>query len=127
MKLRNRFHTVKPLRAFEALVLIAWAITLAPNWVSAEPRQVRIYRDGWGVPHMYGNRETDAMYAFGYAQAEDRLDAILKNYLTATGQMASHFGEAYVEQDFTQRLWRHKEIGQLRHPDLSLEVRTPHR
>ncbi len=124
MKLRNRFHTVKPLRAFEALVLIAVAITLAPEWASAEPGQVRIYRDGWGVPHIYGNREVDAMYAFGYAQAEDRLEAILKNYLAATGQMARHFGKAYVEQDFTQRLWRHKEIAIRGYPDLDPEVRN---
>ena len=34
---------------------------------------VTIQRDGWGVPFVTAANRTDAMYGFGYAEAEDRL------------------------------------------------------
>ena len=34
---------------------------------------VTIYRDEWGVPHIYASTEEDAIFAMGYCQAQDRL------------------------------------------------------
>src|SRR5882762_1114279 len=42
---------------------------------------VTVYRDDWGVPHVYASREEDGFYGLGYAQAEDRLEGILRRYL----------------------------------------------
>ncbi len=86
--------------------------------------EVRVYRDGWGVPHIYGNTPADVMYGFGYAQAEDRLKAVLKNFLTAAGQMARVFGPEYVDRDFHQRLWKHEQIGRARYAELSPDVQV---
>ena len=51
-----------------------------------------IYRDEFGIPHIFAPTLEDAAYAVGYAQAEDRLEELLKNYRRATGTMAEVFG-----------------------------------
>ncbi len=84
--------------------------------------QTTIYRDTWGIPHIYAKSETELAFAFGYAQAEDRLEQLLKFYRYAEGTMAEAFGKDYVEIDYIQRAWRHKEIAQEKFPTLSKEV-----
>jgi len=69
--------------------------------------RVTIYRDDWGVPHIYASQEADGFYGLGYAQAEDQLERLLLMYLNARGEQARALGPKYVESDVTQRLWRH--------------------
>jgi acyl-homoserine lactone acylase PvdQ len=71
---------------------------------------VTIYRDTWGVPHIYADTAEDAAYGVGYAQAEDRLADIYGNVRTALGRMAEAFGPEYVEQDTIMRLMRNEEL-----------------
>src|SRR5262245_20365301 len=54
--------------------------------------KVTIYRDEYGIPHIYAPTHEAGLYASGWAQAEDRLEEILKNYLRGTGEMAAAFG-----------------------------------
>ena len=68
-----------------------------------EGKEIKIYRDRWGVPHIYADTAADVAYGLGYAQAEDRLEAVLKNYLTATGRMSEVFGPDYIDSDFQQQ------------------------
>ena len=82
-----------------------------------------IYRDRWGVPHIYSESAEAALFALGYAQAEDRLEQLLKNYLHADGKMASVFGERFVEEDYRQRLLRHGEIARTRHGEVDARFR----
>jgi len=63
-----------------------------------------LYRDTWGVPHIYADSAEAAAYALGYAQAEDRLDDLYVNVRTAIGAMAEAFGEKFVEMDYILRL-----------------------
>jgi len=58
----------------------------------AAPGQVNIYRDVWGMPHIYAEREEDGYWGLGYAEAEDRLHGLLYNYLMMKGEVAAHFG-----------------------------------
>jgi acyl-homoserine-lactone acylase len=64
---------------------------------------VTIYRDTYGIPHVFG--ETDAATAFGfaYAQAEDNFWRIEDNYLRALGRRAEVDGENGVEGDRRNR------------------------
>ena len=64
---------------------------------------VTIYRDTFGIPHVFG--ETDAATAFGfaYAQAEDNFWRIEDNYLRALGRRAEVDGESGVEGDRRNR------------------------
>ncbi|GBC97275.1 Penicillin G acylase [bacterium HR16] len=58
--------------------------------------KVTIYRDEWGVPHIYAQTEEGVAYGLGWAQAEDRLEQLLKNYRLAAGTMAEVFGEQWI-------------------------------
>jgi len=67
------------------------------------------YRDDWGVPHVYSDREEDGFYGLGYAQAEDRLEGILRRYLSVRGESASVFGPEAVQGDLRSLQWMHLE------------------
>jgi acyl-homoserine-lactone acylase len=71
---------------------------------------VTIYRDTWGVPHIYAQTEAAGAYGLGYAQAEDRLDDIYINLRTGLGRMAEAFGKSHVEQDYIMRICRNEEL-----------------
>jgi acyl-homoserine-lactone acylase len=68
---------------------------------------VTIYRDNWGVPHIYAEREEDGFYGLGYAQAQDRLPGLLRKYLEVEGRSASVFGPAAADTDLRNRQWMH--------------------
>lgn len=72
--------------------------------------EVTIYRDTYGVPHIYGDSPVAAAYGLGYAQAEDRLDDIYRNVRTALGSMAEFFGPEHVEIDYIMRLMRNAKL-----------------
>ncbi len=86
--------------------------------------RVEILRDSYGVPHIFAQTETGAMFASGYAQAEDRLEELLKNYRRAEGTMSEVFGQPYFIHDYRQRLWQHREIAQARYASLPAQVRA---
>ena len=69
--------------------------------------EATLYRDPWGVPHVYADREEDGFYGLGYAQAEDRLSTLLGLYLAVKGERAAAFGTSAVESDFDQLRLRH--------------------
>lgn len=83
---------------------------------SAEPAtaggQVTIYRDTWGVPHIYAETDAAAAYGLGYAQAEDRLADIYANGRIAAGTASEAFGEETVQIDFAMQLVRNAEMAQ---------------
>ncbi len=88
----------------------------------AEP--VTIYRDTWGVPHIYAETEEAAAYGLGWAQADDRLEQLLKNYRLAAGTMAEVFGEQWVEHDWQQRFVGHEEVSRRRYRELPARIRA---
>ncbi len=102
-------------------VKVAFLIWLLAPAVLCE--EVTIYRDGWGVPHIYGDTDRAVAYGYGYAQAEDRLNALIRNYAEATGQLARIEGEAAVSSDFQQRLWGHHKMALREYEQISGDVR----
>jgi len=93
-------------------------------WVtSVAAGEVTIYRDTWGVPHIYGDTQEAAIYGHGYAQAEDRLDDLLGAYLLGVGRAAGVYGPGLLERDLVARIARHEEIARARYGELSAESR----
>jgi len=84
---------------------------------------VTIYRDVFGVPHIVGKNEAAIYFAFGYAQAEDNVAQILKNYLTANGNMAEIFGEQFLLSDSRARLFRFRDMAMSRYAELDPRVK----
>ncbi len=91
---------------------------------AAAAEKVEILRDSFGVPHIFAQTEAGAMFGSGYAQAEDRLEELLKNYRRAEGTMSEVFGPQYFQHDYRQRLWRHREVAQARYASLPAQVRA---
>lgn len=67
--------------------------------------QVVVYRDSWGVPHIYAPTEEAGVWAMGWTQAEDRPEELLKNFLRGIGEVASVEGPAGIQSDMVARLW----------------------
>ena len=50
-----------------------------------EARAVTITRDDWGIAHVRGKTDADAVFGMIYAQAEDDFNRIETNYLNVDG------------------------------------------
>jgi acyl-homoserine lactone acylase PvdQ len=66
-----------------------------------------VYRDTWGVPHIYAPTVEGGMYAIGWAQAEDRPEELLKNFMRAMGESARFDGPGAIQNDMLSHLWDH--------------------
>src|SRR3954470_22669764 len=71
----------------------------------AEASQVTITRDDWGIAHVHGRTDADAVFGMIYAQAEDDFPRIEANYLTSLGRTAEADGEKAIWQDLRARLY----------------------
>ena len=68
-------------------------------------QNVTIIRDDWGIAHVYGKTDADAVFGMEYAQAEDDFNRIETNYLNSLGRMAEAEGDAALYTDLRQRLY----------------------
>jgi acyl-homoserine-lactone acylase len=67
--------------------------------------RVTIVRDDWGIAHVHGHSDADAVFGMVYAQAEDDFPRIETNYLNALGRLAEAEGEAAIWQDLRMKLF----------------------
>jgi acyl-homoserine lactone acylase PvdQ len=66
---------------------------------------VTITRDTWGIAHVRGKTDADAVFGMVYAQAEDDFNRIETNYLNAMGRMAEAEGDSVIWRDLRMRLF----------------------
>src|SRR6476660_9531945 len=71
----------------------------------AEASRVTITRDDWGIAHVHGKSDADAVFGMIYAQAEDDFPRIEANYLTSLGRTAEAEGEGAIWKDLRARLY----------------------
>jgi acyl-homoserine lactone acylase PvdQ len=67
--------------------------------------RVEIVRDDFGVPHVYGKTDADAVFGLLFAQAEDDFPRIERNYVWAIGRLAEVEGESAIFSDLRARLY----------------------
>src|SRR5437867_830762 len=110
------------------LVALTLSLFLSVAWLAqaaaSDPNEATLYRDEFGIPHVFAPTLEAAAYAVGYAQAEDRLEELLKNYRRANGTMAEVFGPEYFKHDLIQRMWRHAEIRREKYNQVSARMRA---
>src|ERR1700741_3702731 len=70
-----------------------------------EARDVTILRDDWGIAHVYGKTDADAVFGMIYAQAEDDFNRGETNYINAMGRLAESEGESKIYQDLRMKLF----------------------
>jgi len=73
-------------------------------------RSVTIYRDNYGVPHVYGPTDASCVFGYIYAQAEDNFWQIEDSYIRALGRASEVYGDKTLDDD---RLVRALEITKL--------------
>src|SRR5580704_11559238 len=71
----------------------------------ARAANVTIVRDDWGIAHVRGKTDADAVFGAIYAQAEDDFNRVETNYLTALGRRAEAEGPNALAVDLRQRLF----------------------
>ncbi|TVZ15711.1 acylase [Maribacter sp. MAR_2009_72] len=75
----------------------------------AQAANVEIIRDGYGVPHIYGKTDADAVFGLLYAQCEDDFNRVEQNYIWATGRLAEVDGEEALYSDLRAKLFMTEE------------------
>jgi len=72
---------------------------------AAQAPRVTITRDDWGIAHVKGRTDADAVFGMIYAQAEDDFNRVETNYLTSLGRLAEADGDEAIWKDLRQRLY----------------------
>jgi acyl-homoserine-lactone acylase len=69
-----------------------------------QAKQVTIIRDNWGIPHIYGKTDADAVFGLLYAQCEDDFKRVELNYIEKLGRLSELKGESNLAADLLIRL-----------------------
>jgi penicillin amidase len=80
---------------------------------------VQVYRDQWGIPHIYGSSETDIIYALGYVHAQDRLFQMEMARRQSRGRLSEILGPEYLEMDkfnlaMLKEYWANKTLEEMK-------------
>jgi len=113
----------EPMKKFASILVLAAAASLlslqipaasagaprttkpdAERWAQ-EAARVTIIRDDWGIAHVYGKSDADAVFGMIYAQAEDDFNRVETNYINAMGRLAEAEGESKIYQDLRMKLF----------------------
>src|SRR5437016_13854340 len=70
-----------------------------------QAQNVTIVRDDWGIAHVYGKTDADAVFGVMYAQAEDDFNRVETNYINAIGRLAEAEGEAEIYRDLRMKIF----------------------
>jgi acyl-homoserine lactone acylase PvdQ len=69
-----------------------------------QAQSVTIIRDTWGVPHIYGKTDADAVFGLLYAQCEENFSKVEENNLEMMGRLSEVYGDAQLYNDLQMRL-----------------------
>ena len=96
-----------------AIVLVLACVSCAPQPtadtdVTAWEKQaqgITITRDDWGIAHVAGKTDADAVFGAMYAQAEDDFNRVETNYLLSMGRLAEAEGEGEIYHDLRMKIF----------------------
>ena len=64
-----------------------------------QANNITIIRDNYGIPHVYGKTDADAVFGLLYAQCEDDFKRVELNYIEKLGRLSEVNGEKYLYND----------------------------
>ncbi len=85
---------------------------------------VKVYRDKYGVPHIFAKNELDLFRAAGYVTAQDRLWQMDFNRRLAAGRLSEIFGKKSLTSDKFLRIWGFERIARKLLPRITAEARA---
>ncbi len=100
------------MKIFAVLLASAFALNTAVSqspadmtrW-QAQAQRITITRDDWGIPHVRGKTDADAVFGAIYAQAEDDFNRVEANFITSLGRTAETEGESAIYRDLRMKLF----------------------
>src|SRR4051812_10529640 len=103
------------MRTMKKLILLVAAACLSctsqaavDNEIAAWEKRaqtITIVRDTWGIPHVYGKTDADAVFGVAYAQAEDDFNRVETNFINSIGRLAEAEGEKEIYRDLRMKLF----------------------
>jgi len=90
------------------LALASTASAQAPTKLAAleqRAKTITITRDDWGIPHIKGKTDADAVFGLVYAQAEDDFNRVETNFINSMGRLAEAEGEKEIYRDLRMKLF----------------------
>lgn len=87
-------------------------------------QQVTIYRDTFGVPHIFGKTDASVIFGLAYAQCEDNFWQLETDYINALGRAAELEGERALARDLTYRLFEIERLSKAEYDRLPANLRA---
>ncbi len=120
----NSFQTMKYIYLLPILFFSCTAPETELERWQAQADRVEIIRDDFGVAHVYGETDADAVFGLMYAQCEDDFKRVERNYIWAIGRLAEVEGEKELYSDLRARLFMTKEEAISLYETTSGQMRT---
>src|SRR4051812_28317257 len=76
----------------------------AARW-KRQAQGVSIVRDDWGIAHVHGKTDADAVFGMIYAQAEDDFNRVETNFINSQGRLAEAEGESAIWRDLRMKIF----------------------
>jgi acyl-homoserine-lactone acylase len=106
---RSPRYLMKTLLVLLSATALSCAHDTAPHPDAARWKRqaaaITIVRDDWGIPHVHGKTDADAVFGMVYAQAEDDFNRVETNYINAMGRLAETEGEGAIYRDLRMKLF----------------------
>jgi acyl-homoserine-lactone acylase len=103
------------MKKFAFVLFLAFLVVLAPSTLTAQTPElqrwqqragnVTITRDDWGIAHVRGRTDADAVFGMIYAQAEDDFNRVETNYINSMGRLAEAEGEPAIWRDLRMKIF----------------------
>ncbi len=106
---KNTFYLYLSITLLTIVTCLQTTLAQQPTMVEKQrwakhAQQTNIIRDEWGIPHIYGKTDADAVFGLMYAQCEENFPQIEKNYLEMLGRTAELTGASVLWDDLMMRL-----------------------
>ena len=101
--------------SFSLSALLNWFYSPLPTYsgeitLPTIQKEVEVYTDTYGVPHIFAENEKDLFFVAGYIAARERLFQLSMVALAVKGQLASILGNSYIKTDVYLRTWRIEKV-----------------
>src|SRR6476620_7797978 len=100
---------MRKLMLVAALTCVSWVGHAAADKDAAawekQAQNITIIRDTWGLAHVYGKTDADAVFGVVYAQAEDDFNRVETNFINGMGRLAEAEGEKEIYRDLRMKLY----------------------
>jgi acyl-homoserine-lactone acylase len=70
----------------------------------AEANRISIIQDDWGIPHIYGKTDADAVFGLMYIQCLQNFSRLEENHLEMQGRLSEVYGKSHLYDDLQMRL-----------------------